>query len=168
MIILLISFILFLLRPSIDIFIVKRFSAYFVFFVLGASLSKFILVNNAHKYFNVWIAIPIMFFLHCCVNVDSVNNLIAISGIYLTISVSIAIEKIRSLKIISYIGSLSLIIYLFHIIPVTVLRVVLLDYFHITNSYLYITIQFVLTIFTCLLLNELLKKFRVRSYLFGR
>lgn len=163
-----ISVVLLFIRPFVDTFVVHRFLDYFAFFILGVAMSKIILNDNCRNYFKLWIALPVLLILHWGAYYEYRNILIALNGIYLIIAASIAIEKYGMFRIISYIGSLSLVIYLIHMIPMTAIRVVLINCFHITNIYLYISIQFILTITICLFINKILEKFKVRRYLFGR
>lgn len=162
------SIIFLFLRSYVDILVVHRFFHYFAFFVCGAALNTFIYGDNTRLYFKVWIAIPVMLVLQLYFSFDHINILRAISGIYLIISLAVTFEKYEVTKRVSYIGSLSLIIYLVHMIPETAFRIVLLKYFHMTNIYLYLAIQVILTTSICLLFNNISERLGVRRYLFGR
>ncbi len=171
-IILFISVIMHQLPPYTDLVIVRRILHYFIFFVLGATSSVWILKKQSEKYFRLWIAIPV-FLLMICAHIFSENIEFpkfakALSGSYFIISLSLSLANGKLLPIVSYIGKISLMVYLIHMFPVTALRVVLLNYLHITNVYLYIVIQMVLTTLSCLLFIKILEKFKMRQYLFGR
>lgn len=170
--VLLISVILFFLQLFTDVYVLVNFFHFFAFFALGTSLSEWVLNDSSKKYFNVWIALPIFLLLSYLINLVNPHPtkvaVVALSSIYLIISISLILEKSRLFKIINYLGYISLIIYLVHMLPLTVFRVILLKYVHITNIYAYTVVQMILTTVFCLLLNKLSGKIGMRKYLFGR
>ena len=84
------------------------------------------------------------------------------------ISVSLKLEHYKRLRIISYFGYLSLIIYLVHIFPLTASRVILVNYLHLSNAYVIIILQMSIAILFCVAFYKATEKLRIKKFLFGR
>lgn len=170
--IVLLAVILYAISPFVEIDILSRFLHFFPFFILGVASSSWILGHNSKKYFNVWIALSVFVFLLFTVNLVNMQlynvALIALSSIYLIISISLVLDEKKALKTLRNFGYISLIIYLFHMIPLTAFRVILLNYLNLTNIYYYTIVQIILIIISCVMFNEITNRMGVRKYLFGR
>lgn len=173
---LLLSLIMYYFYPDFDLKVLNKLFRFFIFFVIGASLYKYMLIGNIEKYFNIWFSVFSFLILGVLFKVFHFMELeyywmrliIGILGVYFIISLSIILASYNKLKIIEYFGLISIMMYLSHIIPLTITRIILLKHLSVYNAFLHIAIQMASSIFLSLMFIKLVDKLKMRTLLFGR
>jgi len=128
---LIITAIAFAYRDLPDVQVIKSIFYMFIFFIIGAAYSKYN-VENMLKSMNPWI-FPIITVLFVGVeviylqgiNTSFIKFVIALLGIAFTIGCSMKIAKYNILSALKYLGSISMPIYLSHVLCTVTIRLLL-------------------------------------------
>lgn len=127
----LVSIVLFLLSPYLNFWVLDRFSYQLVFFVGGAMLMTLnfdqLVANMTNKHLLItFAAFALVNLLYLSTNTPHAYGfVVAVTGMALTIAVSVSLAKENLGRILSYLGGLSMVIYLAHILATSGFRILL-------------------------------------------
>ena len=181
-IILFISVILYLISTNyaIEIYVVRGFAERFIYFVLGATTAKF-LHEAANKMTNVQCVGLSLAFLCAQISIFFLVSvvlklyipreallgfLLASLGILSTLCLSVYLDRLKVLVFVRHLGSLSMPIYLVHLLGVVATRIFLQKILHINDLLLHIFAATVVGILFPLTLYSIAEKLQF-PYLFS-
>lgn len=147
-----------------------------IFFSFGAFFSLYYieLFNFFHKikyriflFFLLFISLSYCIFNLNLLNINKISVLIlAILGTLSTILFSDYLAKYEKMKFLAILGSISMQIYLLHILVMGSIRVFFNKFLHIDSYLIHLFLGTIITIIICYLMNYLIKKFRF-NYIFS-
>ncbi|PAD22651.1 acyltransferase family protein [Terribacillus saccharophilus] len=129
------ALILFILSPFLDFWVLDKIFTNYIFFTLGAAFMEYTQRNNSKFKNSFGIVGSMIFFLSSVLNILFYNSQIgsifltfitAITGILTMIYISQKITG-RLMSGLSYIGQLSMVIYLLHILATSGTRIILIN-----------------------------------------
>ncbi|MEI8388336.1 MAG: acyltransferase [bacterium] len=93
---------------------------------------------------------------------------IALIGILFVLSISSHLEKLKSFNFFKYLGMLSVVIYVAHILITASTRIFLMKFLHISNLYIHIAVGTTVGVILPVVFYALIKKFQMVHVLFGK
>ncbi len=173
------SIILYILSPYIDVFVIKKFAANIVFFISGSFLVSNIDLKADfqkildHKYLILsTIGFIVLNYLLISSSLSTVyKSLISITaaflGIYIVIYFSNKIANINKANFIKKLGELSLTIYLLHIFATSGSRIVLYKFFHVEDIFIHIALGTLFGVIFPVCVFMASNKLNLNNFLFG-
>lgn len=182
-----ISVVMYLISPYIDkIYVLSCFNLWLVYFVLGVISARFLyqvlkkisaiqalLISlicfcvQAYIFFYTSVILKFDFILKLHVNQNlGLAFFMALLGTIATICLSFYLSKIKAIDIIRYLGSLSMPIYLAHLLASAGARIFLQKVLHLNNLVLHVVVETVVGLIFPIVLYEVAQKNRF-PYLFS-
>lgn len=170
----------YLLNPLLpDVWIVKNYCNYLLYFALGLIIIKLVkkrvkfFVNPLYAAFSGILFIMVSFIYAYELIIG--NSVFAyflwlipsFLGTLFFINVSINLKNLSLKKMFTYFGKNSLKYYVMHLIPLAAMRIILLNYIHIQNLWIVVTFSFIVAIFTCFVSLLIMKKIKVTKLFFS-
>ena len=179
--VLLISILMFLFSPFVKIWILGAFFSKFIFFVIGSFLmseydfehkikifAKSEIICLTCTSFLVWNYIYIGTFYKFTLFEDAIMDFfIALLGILLCLCLSVFLSTRNMAKSLKYIGTLSMVIYVAHILATAGTRIIMMRFFNITNIGEIAFSAMVLGVALPIMICEISKKLGLSLILFG-
>lgn len=176
--VLMVSTVLYFITPFIDFHILNKFSFNFIFFVAGAFLMNMNLDMLLDKLKSKYILSSLFGFLltnAVYLTLDELTDfnlhifklLLAIIGIAFIVCVSVSLDRSHKLKVLNYIGSLSMVIFLIHILVASGSRIILNRVFNIHDLTIHIFLGTLLGIAVPIICYKITNYLGINGIAFG-
>jgi fucose 4-O-acetylase-like acetyltransferase len=178
-----ISVILYFVAPFIDFWIAPIVGRLFVYFALGSLLHQsynlgYLTKINSKKMLIYLLLAAFVFSIISIVYVQLnfskltyaayvLKGILGISGIILIAILSIIMSHFNGMKIIDWLGNISLVIYVAHLLPQAGARIVLMKFMHITDPTIHTVFGVLIGLIFPVILYKLSKRYNFYSILFG-